>query len=80
MTIKQQINHGTIEKVCHLHNGIYYPFTQVTLCQFYSFTFPVKGFSSLKIRNYGMREKKIFCIIGCFSVSRYIKGGRKSYL
>ena len=25
-----------------------------------------------------MREKKIFCIYGCFCVSRYIKEGRKS--
>ena len=27
-----------------------------------------------------MREKKIFCINGCFIVSRYIKGGRKLHL
>ena len=33
----------------------------------------------LKITNYLMREKKIFCIYGCFfSVSPYIQGGRKS--
>ena len=32
---------------------------------------------SLKITNYRMRKKKIFCIYGCFSVSRYIKEGRK---
>ena len=25
MIIKQQINHGTIQKVCHLHNGIFDP-------------------------------------------------------
>ena len=24
MIVKQQINHGTIEKVCHLHNGIFH--------------------------------------------------------
>ena len=35
---------------------------------------------SLKIRNYVMREKKIFCIYGYFNVSRFIKGGRKSHL
>ena len=35
---------------------------------------------SLKITNYGMREKKIFCIYGCFSVSSYIKGCRRSHL
>ena len=33
---------------------------------------------SQKMRNYRMREKKIICIYGCFNVSRYIKGGRKS--
>ena len=27
-----------------------------------------------------LRKKKIFCVYGCFSVSRYIKGGRKSQL
>ena len=26
-----------------------------------------------------MREKKIFCIYGCFGVTRYIKGRRKSH-
>ena len=31
---------------------------------------------SLRITNYGIREKIIFCIYGCFS-ARYIKGGRK---
>ena len=25
MTIKQQLNHGTIQKVGHLHNGIFHP-------------------------------------------------------
>ena len=29
MTIKQQIKHGAIQKVCHLHNGIFYP---IQLC------------------------------------------------
>ena len=27
-----------------------------------------------------MREKKIFCVYGCFSVTRYINGGKKSHL
>ena len=27
-----------------------------------------------------MREKTTFCIYGCFNVSRYTKGGRKSHL
>ena len=25
MAIKQQIKHGAIQKVCHLHNAIFYP-------------------------------------------------------
>ena len=25
MTVKQQTSHGTIQKVCHLHNGIFHP-------------------------------------------------------
>ena len=25
MTIKQQINHETIQKVCHLHNDVFHP-------------------------------------------------------
>ena len=41
MSIKQQINHVTNQKVCHLHNGIFHPLTYVTLRQFYSFTSPV---------------------------------------
>ena len=28
---------------------------------------------SLKITNYGMKEKKTFSMYGCFSISRYIK-------
>ena len=47
------------------------PFTRVTLCQFHSTTSTVL----LKIANYRMR-KNIFCIYGCFSESRYFKGGR----
>ena len=23
--VKQQINHGTIQRLCHLHNGIFHP-------------------------------------------------------
>ena len=41
-------------------------FTYVTLYQFYSIISPVL----LKLTNYGMREKKIFCIYECFSISR----------
>ena len=78
MTIKQQVNHGAIQKVCLLHNDIFHPIDLChTLCQFYAFTSPVL----LTIKtNYGMREKKIFCIYGCIRVSRYINVGRKSNL
>ena len=34
---------------------------------------------SLKITNCRMREKEIFCMYDCFSISRCIKGGRKSH-
>ena len=37
-------------------------------------------FNFVTLRNYRMREKKIFCRNGCFTVSRYIKGNRKSDL
>ena len=37
MTIKQQTNHGNNQKVCHLHNIFFIPFSCVTLCQFNSF-------------------------------------------
>ena len=43
-----------------------------------NFTLSLPLCYSLKIRSYGMTEIKIFCIYGCFSVSRYIKGSRKS--
>ena len=52
-------------------------FNFATLCQFYSTT-SLASFS--KFRNYRKRGKKIFCIYGCFSVSSYINGGRKSHL
>ena len=65
MTIKQQIIHGDIQKVCHLicDNNIvillifFIPFTCITLCQFYFITSPVL---LKKISNYGMRKMKIF--------------------
>ena len=38
----KQIKYGAIQKVCHLHNGIFQTFQLfVTVCQFYSNTFPV---------------------------------------
>ena len=41
-TENKQIKYGAIQKVRHLHNGIFHPFQLfVTLCQFYFNTFPV---------------------------------------
>ena len=61
MTIKQQINHGTIQNVCHLHNEIFHV---IHLC--YNFALSPPQWYSLKITNCGMREKKIFCLYGCW--------------
>ena len=66
MTIKQQINHGDIQKVCHIFHSIHLCHTQL-----YSITSPVL----LKISNYGPR-KMILCIYDRFSTSHYIKGGK----
>ena len=76
MTINQQINHGDIQKVCHLHNGI---FRHSPVSHFVNFALLPPMRYSPKMKNYGVREKKIFCIYGCFSISRYIKGGRKRH-
>ena len=70
------MRHGTIQKVCPLHNGI---FRLIQLCHtllilLYHFPCVIPQSS---LRNYRMRENKIFCTYGCFSVLRYIKGGRK---
>ena len=51
MAIQQQINHGTIQKVCYLHNGIFIPFTCVTLCQIYSFVSPILFTKNNKLWN-----------------------------
>ena len=47
---------------------------------FVSFTLFLSLCYSLKIKNYEITKKKIFCIYGCFSVSRYIKGDRKNLI
>ena len=58
MTLKQEINHRTIQKACHLHNGIFHSINLYhTLCHTIN---PLCY--SLKITNYEMREKNIFCI------------------
>ena len=74
LTVKQHNNHGAIKKECHLRSGIFHPINL-------SHTFSILLFHLFCVftkMNYGMREKKIFCIYGCFSVSGFIKGGRKS--
>ena len=65
MTIKQQINLGTIQKLFHLHMAVFILFNSATL----NFTLSPLLYYSLKIRNYEMREKKTFCICDCLSVS-----------
>ena len=47
MTVKQHINHGAIQKLCYLHNGIFHSkLTWVTLSQFY----PITSFVLLDIK------------------------------
>ena len=52
-------------------------YTCVTLCQSYSIPCLLKFTKNNKLWN---ERKEGFFIYGCFSVSRCIKGGRKSYL
>ena len=58
MIIKQQINHGAIHKVCHLHNDIFgaIHFTRVTFCRFYSITSPVLLTKNNKLWNEGKED------------------------
>ena len=82
MTIKQQTNHGTILIVCHLHSSIYklhFSFHSL-VSYFVNFILSPPLCESLKVTNYGMSEKKIFCIYGYFSISPYIKVSRKLHL
>ena len=71
MIIKQQINHGDIKKVCHLHNDIFHSPGHTLSLLLYHLRCAVK---SIKL---GTRQMKIFCKYACFGVSRYVKGGRK---
>ena len=75
MTINQQVNHGDIQKVCHFHNDIFH---STHLCH----TLPtLLSHLPCVIKNTEVwnEKMKIFCIYGCFIVSSYIKGGRKSH-
>ena len=51
-----------------------------THTHFISFTLSHPLYYSLKITNYGMKEKTSVCAYGCLSVWRYIKGRRKSHI
>ena len=77
MTAKQQIMTEPFKTYVTCIMAFSLPLTSVKLSQFYSITFFVLFTKNNKLR---IKEKKIFCIHGCFSVSRYIKGGRKSCL
>ena len=79
MSIKKQIKRGTIQEVYQLHNGIFHPIQLFHTLSILHCHFPCVSYQT-SLRNYGMRKRKIFCIYGCFTVSRYIKGGRKSHL
>ena len=71
MTIKQQIIHGAIQKVCLLHNDTFHsiPFH---LCHILSIYYlPILCYS-LKITKYGIREYKIFCKYGSFNISYHV--------
>ena len=59
MTVEQHIKDGAIQKVCHLHNGIFNSInlTCITLSQFYFITSLV--LHSRKTTDYRMREKNI---------------------
>ena len=65
--------------------AFFIPLIFVTLYQFYSIISSVL-FTKFHyehgsmLRNYRIREKKIFCIYGYFSVSVYFKGGKKLHL
>ena len=74
MTIKLQIKKGAIKKVCQLHNGIFNP---TGLCHTVNF---ILSIPLCYLLNFGIREEKTFCTYVCFTVSRYIEEGRKSYL
>ena len=78
MTKKQQINRGNIQKVCHLHDNIFY---FINLCHALPalvchLPYVIGNIELCDVR----RKMKIFCIYGWIRVSRYIKGGRESTL
>ena len=78
MTVNQHINHEAIQKVFHLHNGIFH---SINLC--YTFSILLYHLQCVIHKNnklWNERKEDLLYIYGCFSVSRFIKGGRKSCL
>ena len=67
---------GPFKKYVTCIMTFFIPFTYVTLCQFYSITFPLL---ITKINKLWNKRKKHFLYIW-FTVSCYVKVGRKSYL
>ena len=58
-----------------MHNGIFHPIQLRHLLSVLLYHFPFVIHETV-LTIYRMREKKIFCIYGCFSASCCIKGGR----
>ena len=66
---------GPFKKYVSCIMAIFTPFDFVTLLiLLYHFLCVIHY---VLLGNGRMREEKIFCIYGCFSVSRYVKEGRK---
>ena len=80
MAIKQQIIHVAIQKVCHLHNGLFHSIPFDLWGHFFNFTLSPSLSYSLEMTNYRMKEKKVFSLYDCFSKSSYIKVGRELHL
>ena len=60
--------------------AFFIPFTCIhSLCQFYSNSSPVLFTKNNKLRNERKDNFSVCTAYSCFSLSRYIKGGRKSY-
>ena len=66
------INHGEIQKACHLHNDTFH---SIHLCPFKRYYYHLP--CAMKIVKLWNEKNKDFLFYGSFSVSRYVKGGRK---
>ena len=86
MAVKQHINHGAIQKVCHLHNGIFH---SMNLCHTFSISsllsqspiYSITSFVLFSKNNKLWNERKEeFLYIWLLQRITLIKGGRKSCL